>query len=75
MFVDKAHQRKGIARSLWQAARAAALHQAHPGVFTVNSSNHAVPVYAAMGFVPTAPMQFKNGIYFNPMQLDGSVRD
>lgn len=75
MFVDKAHHRQGIARSLWKAAREAALHAEHPGVFTVNSSNHAVPVYAAMGFVPSAPMQFKNGLYFNPMQFDGSVRD
>lgn len=75
LFVDKAHHRKGIARSLWRAARKAAMDEAHSGVFTVNSSNHAVPVYAAMGFVPTAPMQFKNGIYFNPMQFDGSVRD
>ena len=69
MFVDKAHQRQGIAAALWQRARAAALEAGNPGEFTVNASNYAVPVYARMGFVPTAEMQCKNGIYYNPMQL------
>lgn len=75
MFVQRAHHRKGIARALWKAARESAMHAGHAGAFTVNSSNHAVPVYEAMGFVRTAPMQFQAGLYFNPMRFDGSVRD
>jgi GNAT superfamily N-acetyltransferase len=71
MFVDKAHHRQGIAGALWQTARAAALAAGNPGQFTVNASNYALPVYEKMGFVRTAEMQCKNGIYFNPMQLGG----
>lgn len=72
MFVDKAHHRQGVAAALWQSARRAALEAGNPGVFTVNASNHAVPVYEKMGFVRTAEMQCKNGIYYNPMQLSGA---
>ena len=39
--------------------------------FSVNSPNYAVPVYVAMGFVRTEPTRLKNGIYYNPMKLDG----
>lgn len=69
MFVDKAHHRQGIAKALWQVARQAALDAGNPGVFTVNSSNYALPVYEALGFLRTAPTQCKNGIYYNPMAL------
>lgn len=71
MFVDKAHHRKGIARALWQAARAAAGDTDHTAGFTVNASNYALPVYEAWGFTRTMPMQTKNGINYNPMQLNG----
>lgn len=67
MFVDKACHRRGIARALWHAAREAA---GNPGVFTVNSSNYAVPVYEALGFVRTMPTLSRNGIEFNPMQTE-----
>lgn len=70
MFVAPAHHRKGVAKALWSVARSAAIEAGNPGLFTVNASNYAVPVYEAMGFARTAPMQCKNGIYFNPMQLD-----
>lgn len=69
MFVDKAHHGQGIARAMWDAARTRAIEVGNPGVFTVNSSNFAVPVYEAFGFVRTAPTQCTNGIYYNPMQL------
>lgn len=71
MFVDQRHHRRGIARALWAAARQAAQRGGNDGVFTVNSSNYAVPVYEALGFVRTEPTQCKNGIYYNPMKLDG----
>lgn len=70
MFVSKDHHGKGVARALWRHARQQALARGNPGQFTVNASNYAVPVYERMGFVRTAPTQCKNGIYFNPMQLD-----
>lgn len=69
MFVDKGHHRQGIAKALWQVARETALAAGNPGGFTVNSSNYALPVYEALGFVRTAPTQCKNGIYYNPMAL------
>lgn len=71
MFVSKSHHRKGVARQLWDVARAEAMAQGNPGMFTVNASNYAVPVYEKMGFVRTGPTQSKNGIFYNPMQLDG----
>jgi GNAT superfamily N-acetyltransferase len=67
MFVDRAWHRRGIARTLFDAAREAA---GDPAVFTVNSSNYAVPVYEALGFVRTMPQQSRNGIAFNPMQTE-----
>ena len=73
MFVDKAHHRQGIAKALWDVARQAAIDAGNPGQFTVNASNYALPVYQAMDFVPTAPTQCKNGIYYNPMQLEGAA--
>jgi GNAT superfamily N-acetyltransferase len=75
MFVDKRYHRQGNARALWTVARLAALEAGNPGVFTVNASNHALPVYLAMGFVQTQATQLVNGLYFNPMQLDGRHSD
>jgi len=68
LYVDSRFHRRGIARRLWETARAAALDAAHPGVFTVNASNHALPFYAALGFVPTAPTQ-EGIVPYNPMRL------
>lgn len=75
MFVDKPYHRQGVARALWDVARETAMAAGNPGIFTVNSSNHALPVYEAFGFVRTDTTQCKNGIYFNPMQFDGRSRD
>jgi GNAT superfamily N-acetyltransferase len=69
LFVGRRWQRQGVARRLWDVARNAALAGGNPGIFTVNSSNNAVPVYESFGFVRTAPMQCLRGIQFNPMQL------
>ncbi|WP_371764043.1 GNAT family N-acetyltransferase [Massilia sp.] len=68
LFVDAAYQRRGIARALWDAGRAAALGPGHPGFFTVNASNFAVPFYASLGFERTAPMQVDK-VRYNPMRL------
>lgn len=68
MFVAAKWQRQGVARKLWETARQAAIDAGGCGNFTVNSSNFAVPVYEAMGFVRTAPMQSLKGLFFNPME-------
>ena len=68
LFVDKRWHGRGLARQLWNVARREAIVRGGPGEFTVNSSNYAVPVYEAFGFVRTAPMQCVKGLYFNPMR-------
>ena len=45
----------------------------HDGVFTVNSSTYALPVYMRFGFVRTAPTQESKGLRYNPMQLGGLI--
>jgi GNAT superfamily N-acetyltransferase len=69
LFVDQRWQRQGVARKLWAAAQARSLEGGPLAAFTVNSSNHALQVYEAFGFVRTAPMQCLKGLYFNPMTL------
>ena len=69
MFTDKRWHRQGLARRLWQTARAATLARGGSGMFTVNASNYAVPVYEAFGFERTAPTQCVKGLYFNPMRF------
>ncbi|NHZ37899.1 GNAT family N-acetyltransferase [Massilia rubra] len=71
MFVAKQFHGRGIARALWDVARRAAIVAGGDGSFTVNASNYALPVYEAMGFERTAPMQCVNGLYFNPMKRPG----
>lgn len=73
MFVAVKWQGQGVARKLWEVARANAIEGGGGGAFTVNASNFAVPVYLAMGFERTAPMQCLKGLYFNPMKLDGET--
>jgi len=68
LFIDKRWHRRGLARRLWHSAHDAALERGGDGVFTVNASNHAVPVYAAFGFERSAPTQCVKGLYFNPMR-------
>lgn len=70
LFVARAHQRRGIARTLWHHARAMNANQAAIAAYTVNSSIVAIPVYRAFGFVPSGPRQQAHGIMFQPMTLD-----
>jgi len=70
LFVGKRWHRRGLARALWETAREAALSAGGDGAFTVNSSNYAVPIYEAFGFVRVGPTQCVKGLYFNPMRLD-----
>jgi GNAT superfamily N-acetyltransferase len=74
MFVAKAHHGQGVGRALWEVASKAALDAGGDGVFTVNSSDYAIAVYRAFGFVPAAPRQRTNGLTYTPMQLTGAPR-
>ena len=68
LFVDRAHQRQGIARLLWERAVRKLCAPGSEGGFTVNSSLSAAPVYQAFGFVPAGALQSMHGISFLPMR-------
>jgi len=68
LFVERSHQRQGIARRLWERAFRELCAPSSDGGFTVNSSLSAVPVYEAFGFVPAASIQSMHGISFLPMR-------
>ncbi len=67
LFVDESFQRRGLSRQLWGHARAA-VGEASPGYFTVNSTPYAQPVYERFGFVATGPRVETKGIAFVPMR-------
>ena len=66
LFVERLHQRQGIARRLWERALEELCAPGSDGAFTVNSSLSAVPVYRALGFVPAGSIQSMHGISFLP---------
>jgi len=68
LFVERSHQRQGIARRLWERALEELCASGSDGGFTVNSSLRAVPVYRAFGFVPAGSLESKHGISFLPMR-------
>jgi cyclopropane fatty-acyl-phospholipid synthase-like methyltransferase/GNAT superfamily N-acetyltransferase len=70
LFVDKPHQRRGIARELvLRGVKLCRLRQAGLARITVNSSPFAIPVYLRLGFAVTGPEQEARGIRFTPMAL------
>jgi GNAT superfamily N-acetyltransferase len=68
LFVERSHQRQGIARRLWERVLRELCTHSSNGAFTVNSSLAAVPVYQALGFVPAGSIQSMHGISFLPMR-------
>jgi predicted GNAT family N-acyltransferase len=68
LFVERAHQRRGIARLLWERALRELCAPDSERAFTVNSSLSAVPVYQAFGFAPAGSLQSEHGISFLPMR-------
>jgi len=73
LFVERSHQRQGIARSLWERALCQLATPGSDGGFTVNSSLSAVPVYQAFGFIPAGSIQRIHGISFLPMRHPAPV--
>lgn len=74
LFVGRAHQRQGLGRQLWQQALRELCTPNGEGVFTVNSTLRAVPVYRSFGFTPVGSPQSVHGISFLPMQCPASQR-
>ena len=73
LFVGRAHQRQGLGRRLWEQAVRELCIPNSEGVFTVNSSLSAVPVYRAFGFAPAGSTQRIHGISFLPMRRSASL--
>jgi GNAT superfamily N-acetyltransferase len=70
LFVAAPFQGRGIARALWERARAEAQAAGNVTAITVRSSLYAVPVYARFGFVATGPRTDAPGVTYVPMRLD-----
>lgn len=64
LFVSEAYQGKGVAKQLWNHARAFTQSES----FTVRSSLYAVPVYKQFGFVEAGDVGCKDGVSFVPMK-------
>lgn len=69
LFVDDKYQNRGIARQLWDIASTSCLSKGNPGVFTVNSSKYARPVYEKFGFVAQSAPEERSGVIYIPMRL------
>lgn len=69
LFVAKSHQRRGLSRRLWEAARDTCLEAGNATRFTVNSSRYALPVYERFGFVAVSEEVDKDGVLYTPMEL------
>ncbi|HET7794137.1 MAG TPA: GNAT family N-acetyltransferase [Rhizobacter sp.] len=69
LFVAEPFQGQGLARRLWSLVEAEARKAGNPGLFTVNASLNAVPVYERFGFMRDGEVQHMHGISFQPMRL------
>jgi GNAT superfamily N-acetyltransferase len=69
LFVDVAYQGIGLGRRLWEHLRDHALRSGNPGVFKVNASLNAVPIYERFGFIIAAPKVERYGDAYVPMIL------
>src|SRR6266478_7562025 len=71
LFVERSHQRQGIARRLWERALRELCAPSSDGGFTVNSSLSAVPVYEAFGFVLPVAIESMRGV--ESLAIEGPV--
>ncbi len=74
LFVGRPWHGQGLGRRLWELARDEALAAGNPGQFTVNASDHALPMYARFGFAPTGPRETQRGIAWTPMRWQQPVQ-
>ena len=64
LYVAGRYHGRGLARQLWETARAAAAGQA----MTVNASVYGMPMYEHFGFAATGPRVEQHGIAYVPMR-------
>jgi len=67
LYVDKTHQNRGAARSLWE--KLVAFKNPQVCTITVNSSLNAIGFYQKMGFIAESSGQVKNGIPSIPLKI------
>lgn len=70
LFVASAFQGRGLARALWETAKAASLAAGGSGRFTVNSSLGAVGLYEKFGFIKQSEPVAASGVVYVPMMLE-----
>ena len=66
LFVTEKQQGKGIATILWHHA----MSNCHSDFYTLRSSLFAIPFYKQIGFIESGPLLEKDGIGFQPMELN-----
>ena len=69
-FVAVGWHRKGISKHLWKLASTECRKNGNPGMFNLNASTFAIPIYEAWGFVQTGPTAQENGITSTPMEAN-----
>jgi predicted GNAT family N-acyltransferase len=76
LFVDAAHHRQGIGKTLLKAAiTRCTKYNPKVNEITVNSSPFAVPIYQRLGFVPIGREKVQDGIRYIPMMLSLGCND
>ncbi len=66
LFVLEKFQGKGISRSLWEHVKNSGQHDS----FTLRSSIYAIPIYKRFGFCESGQIGTKDGVSFQPMELN-----
>lgn len=74
LYVDKAHQKQGIAKRLYlKAVCTCVKKQPDLNKFSVHASLYSVPVFEKLGFTATGPKKTENGITYLPMVTELKV--
>lgn len=69
--MDNVWHGRGIGGELWRRGKAACIDAGGSGVFTLNASSYAKPVYEKWGFKVTGGAQDRQGVITTPMKLVG----
>lgn len=70
LFVVPEFHHQGVATKLWEHAKADAIAFGNNKIFSVRSSEYAVPVYERFGFHIVGTRAEKDGVIFVPMKLE-----
>lgn len=68
LFVDERYHRQGIGRLLIQYVSSYVRNEEGHGGITVNAAPYAVGFYHKIGFADTDVRQFRDGIWYTPME-------